>query len=91
MKYKAKSGFELKDVAGELLLMPRGADTVDYNYVTVFNEAGALIYRAMNEFTDIDTLAQLLVEKYSIGADEAKADVQAYVDKMLNEGFAEAE
>ena len=42
MKYKAKSGFELKDVAGELLLMPRGADTVDYNYVTVFNEDGIL-------------------------------------------------
>lgn len=91
MKYKVKSNFELKDVAGELLLMPRGADTVDYNYVTVFNEAGALIYRAMTDFTDIDTLAQLLVEKYSISVDEAKADVQAYVQKMFNEGLVEAE
>ena len=71
--------------------MDGGADTVDYNYVTVFNEAGALIYRAMTDFTDIDTLAQLLVEKYSISVDEAKADVQAYVQKMFNEGLVEAE
>lgn len=91
MKYKAKSGFELKEIAGELLLMPRGAETVDYNFVTVFNEAGALIYRAMNDFVDIDTLAQLLVEKYLISADDAKADVLAYVEKMLNEGLVEAE
>jgi len=91
MRYRFKKGFELKDVAGELLLLPRGADTVDYNYVTVFNEAGALIYRAMADFTDIDTLAQLLVEKYSIGFDEARTDTQAYIDKMLNEGFIEAE
>ena len=67
MKYRLKNGFELKDIAGELLLLPRGADTVDYNYVTVFNEAGALLYRAMADFTDTDTLAQMLVEKYSTG------------------------
>ena len=91
MRYRFKKGFELKDVAGELLLLPRGADTVDYNYVTVFNEAGAIIYRAMADFTDIDTLAQLLVEKYSIGFDEARTETQAYIDKMLNEGFIEAE
>lgn len=91
MKYKAKNGFELKDIAGELLLLPRGADTVDYNYVTVFNETGALIYRAMNDFVDIDSLAQMLVEKYSISFAQAKTDTQAYVDKMLEEGIIEAE
>ncbi len=91
MRYRFKKGFELKDIAGELLLLPRGADTVDYNYVTVFNEAGALIYRAMDDYIDTDTLAQMLVDKYSIGFDEARADTQAYIDKMLNEGIIEAE
>lgn len=91
MKYRLKNGFELKDIAGELLLLPRGADTVDYNYVTVFNEAGALLYRAMADFTDTDTLAQMLVEKYSISFEQAKTDTQAYIDKMLNEGIIEAE
>ncbi len=89
MKYQAKEGFELKEIAGELLLLPRGASTVDYNYVMVFNETGALIYRALQNPSDVDSLAALLVEKYGISAEEAKADIEAYVAKMLDAEIVE--
>ncbi len=87
MKYIAKPDFELKDIAGDLILLPRGAQTVDYNYVMVFNEAGALIYQAMNEAVEIDTLAELLVEKYGIDVQTARSDAKEYVDKMLENGM----
>lgn len=90
-RYRTNKKFELKEVAGELLLLPRGAETLDYNYVTVFNETGALIYRSMEEYTDVDTLAAILTEKYGIDSDEAKADVCAYVEKMLQEDMLEVE
>ena len=64
MNYKRKSNYELKEIGGETLLIPRGAETVDFNNVTVFNEAGALLLNAMNEATDVDSLAQMLVEKH---------------------------
>lgn len=91
MKYRAKQDFVLRDIAGELILMPRGASTTDDNYITVFNETGALLYRAMQEYTDVRTLAGLLVQQYGISGEEALADTQAYLDKMLGEGIAEAE
>lgn len=91
MRYKAKDGFELKDIADELLLLPRGADTVENNYVMIFNETGALIYRAMSNYVNIDTLSDLLVEKYSISKDEAKMDILAYVEKMYAAGIIEKE
>lgn len=91
MRYRANKNFELKEIAGELLLMPRGASTVDYNFVTVFNETGAFIYRNMADFVDTETLAKLLAEKYSIAFDEAKADVEAYIEKMLGESIVEVE
>lgn len=83
MKYIAKSDFELKDIAGDIILLPRGAQTVDYNYVMVFNEAGAEIYKAMREAVTIETLVQLLVDKYGIDAKTAMKDVSEYVEKML--------
>ena len=83
MKYIAKSDFELKDIAGDIILLPRGAQTVDYNYVMVFNEVGAEIYKAMREAVTIETLAQLLVDKYGIDAGTATKDVSEYVEKML--------
>ena len=83
MKYIAKSDFELKDIAGDILLLPRGAQTVDYNYVMVFNEAGAEIYKALSEAVTVETLAQLLVEKYGIDSETATKDATEYVEKML--------
>lgn len=83
MKYIAKSNFELKDIAGDIVLLPRGAQTVDYNYVIVFNEAGADVYKALENAATVEELAQLLVEKYNIDENTALADVKAYVEKML--------
>lgn len=91
MKYRTNKAFELKDIGGELLLLPRGASTVDYNFVTVFNDTGALIYRAMEDFVDAAELAQLLVQTYGISMDEATADVDAYLAKMLAEDMIEAQ
>lgn len=91
MKYRTNKAFELKDIGGELLLLPRGASTVDYNFVTVFNDTGALIYRAMEDFVDAAELAQLLVQTYGISMEEATADVDAYIAKMLAEDMIEAQ
>ena len=90
MNYIKNANFELKEIGGETLLIPRGAATVDFNNVTVFNEAGALLLGAMNEATDVETLAKMLVEKYNIQPDEAKADTEAYIQKMLDAGIIEA-
>lgn len=91
MRYRINKNFELKEIAGELLLLPRGASTVDYNYVTVFNETGAFIYRNMSEYVDIETLSELLAEKYSIDVEIAKADTEDYIKKMLEAEIIEVE
>ena len=85
MKYIAKSNFEMKDIAGECMLIPRGASTVDFNGVIVFNETGVLLYNALKEATDVPALAKLLVEKYGIDEQEAMSDVKEYIEKMLVE------
>jgi hypothetical protein len=89
MKYVAKDNFELKDIAGEFMLIPRGASTVDFNGVIVFNETGMIIYKALKEPNDVDTLVQILVEKYGIDEKEAKEDVNAYIEKMIEEEIIE--
>ena len=89
MKYIAKSDFELKDIAGDIILLPRGAQTVDYNYVMVFNETGAEIYRNMEQAVTIETLARLLMDRYHIDAETATKDVTEYVEKMIENEIVE--
>lgn len=88
-KYQASKDYIMREVAGETILLSRGASTVESNNVMVFNETGALIYRAMVEPVEIDDLANALVEKYGIESGEAKADTETYVAKMLEAGIIE--
>lgn len=87
MKYIATDNYILRDVAGDSILFARGEDTLECNNVMVFNETGALIYRALSQPTDIDTLAGLLVDKYKISLDEARTDTKVLLDKMLSENI----
>lgn len=89
MKYIAKNNFELKEVAGEYMLIPRGASTVDFNGVIVFNETGVEIYKALSEEVTLEALAQLLVDKYNIDLETATADAKEYIEKMLEADIVE--
>lgn len=89
MKYIAKNNFELKDIAGEYMLIPRGASTVDFNGVIVFNETGVEIYKALSKAVTIEELAQLLVDKYSIDLKTATDDATEYIEKMLEADIIE--
>ncbi len=71
------------------MLIPRGSQTLDYNAVTVFNETGALIYKALQEPAEVHDLASLLIEKYCINETIAVSDVQEYLKKMLDAGIIE--
>ena len=84
MKYIAKSNFELKEIAGECMLIPRGASTLDFNGVIVFNDTGILLYNALKEATDAPALAKVLVDKYGVDEESAMEDVNAFIAKMLD-------
>lgn len=90
MNYKIKENFEIKEIAGELLLIPRGADTVDYNFVTVFNDTGAVLLRELGKPVSVEALSQILVEKYNISSEDAMADTEAFIQKMLDEDIIKA-
>lgn len=87
MKYILSENFVLRNVAGEYILLSRGADTLECNSVTVFNETGALLYQSIKEYTSVDSLANVLVEKYGIPFVDAKNDAQAFVNKMVEHGI----
>ncbi len=91
MKYKIKDCFELKKVADDYVVIPRGTSAIDFSAVAVFNETGALLFEKLKEFLTSDELCGILIEKYGIEKDLADKDVNAFLKKLECENMLDIE
>lgn len=87
MNYKRNSSFVLKEIAGDHILIPRGAATVDFSSVILFNETGVFLWKHMESFRSSEELAALLVETFNAPEDAARQDVEAFLEKMVEDGM----
>lgn len=87
MKYKVKKCFEMKRIADEYIVIPRGAIALDFKASVVFNEAGAFLWNKLRNFIDETSLATDLQAEYNIDENTAKSDTKDFLDKMLKNGL----
>ena len=87
---KLIEGFRLRDVMGQATVIGEGVGQVDFNKLITLNESAAYLWESVagKEF-DIDTLADLLIERYSIDRNLAKKDAEAIASKWVEIGLAE--
>ena len=79
---KIKTGFELRDVCGEKVIIATGIENIDFSRMISLNESAAFLWENIQdkEF-DAETLAELLLQEYEVDKADALADSQ----KLLNE------
>lgn len=72
---RLKSGFGLRDVCGEKVLMAEGIENIDYSRVIHLNETAAFLWTSLEQkdFVEEDMVAALTKE-YEVPADVALAD-----------------
>ena len=87
---KLIEGFRLRDVMGQATVIGEGVGQVNFNKLITLNESAAYLWESVagKEF-DIDTLADLLIERYSIDRNLAKKDAEAIASKWVEIGLAE--
>ena len=78
---KLKSGFVLRDVCGEKVIMGEGIGALDFGCLLCLNETAAWLWSKASEMGDftVDALASALCEEYDVTPDRAKADVASIV------------
>lgn len=89
MKYKVKDSFQMKRIADEYVVIPRGTQAIDFNAAVVFNESGAFLWELLADFTDADALVTALAKKYAIDETLARADVDVFLIKMTEQGLVD--
>ena len=87
MKYKIRDCFQMKQIADEFIVVPRGEEALDFSATLVFNETGAFLWDKLLNYIDIDDLADSLAEKYELNIENAKLDVVSFIEKLQSNGL----
>lgn len=84
---KIKLEFVLRDIAGDLLLVPAGKAALDLNGMLTLNEVGAEIWHMLPEVEDEEELIARLLNIYDVEEDVLRKDVADFLDSLRKLGI----
>lgn len=79
---RAKKNIELRQIAGENLLIPVGENAGMVNGLMVLSESGALLWEKLQQETDRQALVEGLLEEYQVEPAQAQADVEQFLSQL---------
>ena len=87
---KLKSGFELRDVCGEKVVIAQGVENLDFSKLINLNESAAYLWQALQDkdFT-IDDMAELLCQEYEVDKELATQDSKKLIDTWKEQGLVD--
>lgn len=83
---KLKSGFVLRQVAGENVVIPTG-DALNLNKMITLNSTGAFLWKLLEQETDEDAMVAATLEEYDVDEASARTHVSAFVAKLKEHDF----
>ena len=87
---KTKSGFNLRQICGENVIIAEGEENIDFSNIISMNESSAYLWKNIQDkdFSE-DELVKLLTEEYDVDEITAKSDVNSLVKSWLDAGIIE--
>lgn len=87
---KAKTGFNLRNVCGEQVIVAEGRENIDFSNIISMNETSAYLWNAIQgkDFT-VDDLVELLTQEYDVDEQTARKDAQTLANQWLEAGICE--
>ncbi len=84
---KIKEGFVLRQVGEDHIVVPVGAQTVDFRCIITLNETGAFLWQQLQQENTTVGVAAALLAEYDVPAEKAAADVERFVDNLRQKGL----
>ena len=85
---KLKDGFLLREIAGRIVAVPVG-DNLDLNLMISLNGTGRFLWERLKTGACAQELKEALMETYDVSEVLAQSDVDAFIEKLSENGFLE--
>ncbi len=84
---KIKSGFVIRSVGGENVVVPVGEMSKEFHGMITLNETGAFLWRFFLEERSVDEGVEALRSTYNVDDAVARVDVERFVSVLQENGF----
>jgi hypothetical protein len=87
---KQKTGFVLRNICGENIIVAEGKENMNFSNIISMNESSALLWQKLEnkEFT-VEDMAELLMEEYEVSKETALADSKLLAEQWKSAGIIE--
>ncbi len=79
---KLKYEFVVRDVAGQIVALPAGKDSSEFNGMIKLNSVGEFIFKKLANDTTLDEILADLTKEYGVSPEEAKTSVVSYIEVL---------
>ena len=87
--YKVKDGFIIRKIGNQIMAVPTGKMTSEIHGMIALTESGELLWNALKDGAEIETLADILTENYEVERETALADAEKFVSTLKSQGALE--
>lgn len=84
---KLKYDFTVREVVGEFVLIPMGADALAFSGMVTTNEVGAAVCQALREETTVDAILAQICDEFEVEPEEARADILEFLETLRKVGL----
>lgn len=84
---KRNTDFMLRDIAGEVILVPTGAATQQFNGMITLNEVAAFIWKNLDESESREILVDKIMDEFEVDREKATRDVIGFVSALYERGL----
>ena len=83
---KIKEGYVLRQIATTWVVLPLGAETVNFSGMLTLNDSGAMLWRVLEKTGDKYALVRALTAEYVVSEEQAAEDVDEFLNKLIQAG-----
>ncbi len=84
---KLNGTFALREVVGEILVIPLGDTALKMNGMIVLNPVSKVIWERLTEGATEEALLQAILEEFEVELTEAQADLNEFLDELRKYHF----
>jgi len=88
---KTKKDFVLRQVVDTWVVLPLDERAVDFSGMLTLNDAGAMLWRLLEQGADRQMLINAMTDAYEVAVQQAADDVDEFVEKLRQAGCMEGE
>lgn len=86
---KLKSGFGLRDICGEKVLVAEGLENIDFSKIVALNETSAYLWEQLEDCEfEVEDMVALLREEYDVPVEVAEKDCSELAQRWIEAGLA---